>query len=59
MKIVFQDLVAVANAEGKFYTFGNICPHARGPIDEGSLRVVLSSVPSTPPSGTSELEKKR
>jgi nitrite reductase/ring-hydroxylating ferredoxin subunit len=37
MKIVFQDLVAVANAEGKFYAFGNICPHAGGPIGDGFL----------------------
>jgi nitrite reductase/ring-hydroxylating ferredoxin subunit len=45
MKIVFQDLVAVANAEGKFYAFGNICPHAGGPIGDGFLEGCIVECP--------------
>jgi nitrite reductase/ring-hydroxylating ferredoxin subunit len=45
MKIVFKDLVAVANAEGKFYSFGNICPHAGGPIGEGFLEGCVVECP--------------
>jgi 3-phenylpropionate/trans-cinnamate dioxygenase ferredoxin subunit len=45
MKIVFQDLVAVANAEGQFYAFGNICPHAAGPIGEGYLEGCVVECP--------------
>lgn len=37
MKIVFNDLVVVANAEGRLHAFGNVCPHAAGPIGEGWL----------------------
>jgi naphthalene 1,2-dioxygenase system ferredoxin subunit len=37
MKIVFNNLVVVANAEGNFHAFGNVCPHAAGPIGEGFL----------------------
>jgi len=37
MKIVFNNLVAVANAGGRFYAFGNVCPHAAGPLGEGFL----------------------
>ena len=37
MKIVFNNLVVVANVEGRFHAFGNICPHAAGPIGEGFL----------------------
>jgi nitrite reductase/ring-hydroxylating ferredoxin subunit len=37
MKIVFDDLAVVANAEGRFHAFGNVCPHAAGPIGEGFL----------------------
>jgi nitrite reductase/ring-hydroxylating ferredoxin subunit len=37
MKIVFHDLVVVANADGRLHAFGNICPHALGPIGEGWL----------------------
>lgn len=36
-RIVFDNLVAVANYEGNFHAFGNICPHAAGPIGEGFL----------------------
>lgn len=45
MKIVFKDLVAVANAEGKFYAFGNICPHAGGPIGDGFLEGCIVECP--------------
>jgi nitrite reductase/ring-hydroxylating ferredoxin subunit len=37
MKIVFNDLVVVANVGGCFHAFGNVCPHAAGPIGEGFL----------------------
>jgi naphthalene 1,2-dioxygenase ferredoxin component len=37
MKIVFNNLAVVANAEGNFHAFGNVCPHAAGPIGEGFL----------------------
>ncbi|HEY4041002.1 MAG TPA: Rieske 2Fe-2S domain-containing protein [Rhodopila sp.] len=37
MKIVFNNLAVVANSEGNFHAFGNICPHAGGPIGEGWL----------------------
>jgi len=37
MKIVFNNLAVVAHTEGKFYAFGNVCPHAAGPIGEGFL----------------------
>jgi nitrite reductase/ring-hydroxylating ferredoxin subunit len=37
MKIVFHGLVAVANVEGRLHAFGNVCPHAAGPIGEGFL----------------------
>jgi nitrite reductase/ring-hydroxylating ferredoxin subunit len=45
MKIVFQDLVAVAQAEGKFYAFGNVCPHAGGPIGDGFLEGCIVECP--------------
>jgi nitrite reductase/ring-hydroxylating ferredoxin subunit len=45
MKIVFKDLVAVANAEGKFHAFGNICPHAGGPIGDGFLEGCIVECP--------------
>ena len=38
MRIVFNNLVAVANSGGNFHAFGNVCPHAGGPIGEGSLQ---------------------
>jgi nitrite reductase/ring-hydroxylating ferredoxin subunit len=36
-KVVFNDLVALANIEGNFYAFGNVCPHAGGPLGEGFI----------------------
>jgi nitrite reductase/ring-hydroxylating ferredoxin subunit len=37
MKIVFDELAVIAHAEGRFHAFGNVCPHAAGPIGEGFL----------------------
>lgn len=45
MKIVFNDLVALANVEGQFYAFGNICPHAGGPIGDGFLEGCVVECP--------------
>jgi nitrite reductase/ring-hydroxylating ferredoxin subunit len=45
MKIVFHDLVVVANAAGRLHAFGNICPHAQGPIGEGWLEGCVVECP--------------
>ena len=45
MKIVFNDLVVIANAEGEFHAFGNVCPHAAGPIGEGFLEGCVVECP--------------
>jgi 3-phenylpropionate/trans-cinnamate dioxygenase ferredoxin subunit len=45
MKVVFHDLVVIANAEGNFYAFGNVCPHAAGPIGEGFLEGCIVECP--------------
>ena len=37
MKVVFDNLVVVARVDGHFHAFGNVCPHAAGPIGEGFL----------------------
>jgi len=37
MKVVFDNLVVVAKIDGHFHAFGNVCPHAAGPIGEGFL----------------------
>jgi nitrite reductase/ring-hydroxylating ferredoxin subunit len=37
MKIVFNELAVVANVLGRFHAFGNVCPHAAGPLGEGFL----------------------
>jgi len=37
MKIVCNGEVVVANVGCRFYAFGNICPHAEGPLGEGFL----------------------
>jgi nitrite reductase (NADH) small subunit/3-phenylpropionate/trans-cinnamate dioxygenase ferredoxin subunit len=37
MKIVCNDLAVVANVQGRFHAFGNVCPHAAGPLGEGFL----------------------
>jgi len=45
MKIVFNDLVVVAKAGGRFHAFGNVCPHAAGPIGEGFLEGCIVECP--------------
>jgi naphthalene 1,2-dioxygenase system ferredoxin subunit len=45
MKIVFNNLVVVANVQGQFHAFGNVCPHAAGPIGEGFLDGVVVECP--------------
>jgi nitrite reductase/ring-hydroxylating ferredoxin subunit len=45
MKIVFNDLAVVAHTEGNFYAFGNVCPHAGGPIGEGFLEGCVVECP--------------
>jgi nitrite reductase/ring-hydroxylating ferredoxin subunit len=37
MLIVWNNLVVVARADDQFWAFGNVCPHAKGPIGEGFL----------------------
>jgi nitrite reductase (NADH) small subunit len=37
MKVVFNELAVVANVGGRFHAFGNVCPHAAGPLGEGFL----------------------
>jgi naphthalene 1,2-dioxygenase ferredoxin component len=37
MKIVCDGLAVVANSQGRLHAFGNICPHADGPLGEGFL----------------------
>jgi nitrite reductase/ring-hydroxylating ferredoxin subunit len=45
MTIVCDGRVVVANAEGRFYAFGNICPHAEGPLGEGFLDGLVVECP--------------
>ena len=46
MKIVFHELAVVAHAEdGNFYAFGNVCPHAGGPIGEGFIEGCIVECP--------------
>jgi len=45
MKIVCDGLVVVANAAGRFHAFGNVCPHAEGPLGEGFLDGVIVECP--------------
>lgn len=37
MKIVLGERAVVANVQGRFHAFGNVCPHAAGPLGEGFL----------------------
>lgn len=30
--------VVLANVDGTYYALGNLCTHAEGPLDEGTLR---------------------
>lgn len=45
MKIVCDGVVVVANAAGRFYAFGNVCPHAGGPLGEGFLEGLTVECP--------------
>jgi nitrite reductase/ring-hydroxylating ferredoxin subunit len=45
MKIVCDGRVVVANAAGRFHAFGNICPHADGPLGEGFLDGLIVECP--------------
>jgi nitrite reductase/ring-hydroxylating ferredoxin subunit len=45
MKVVYNALAVVARAEGEFYAFGNVCPHAAGPIGEGVLKGCVVKCP--------------
>jgi nitrite reductase/ring-hydroxylating ferredoxin subunit len=45
MKIVCGGQVVVANVEGRFHAFGNICPHAEGPLGEGFLDGLIVECP--------------
>ncbi|MGE3304309.1 MAG: Rieske 2Fe-2S domain-containing protein [Hyphomonadaceae bacterium] len=45
LKSVYHDLAVVAHAEGNFYSFGNVCPHAAGPIAEGWLEGCVVECP--------------
>lgn len=45
MRIVFHNLVVIAHAEGNFYAFGNVCPHAAGPIGDGFLEGCVVECP--------------
>jgi nitrite reductase/ring-hydroxylating ferredoxin subunit len=37
MKIVCDERAVVANVQGRFHAFGNVCPHAGGPLGGGFL----------------------
>ena len=37
MMIVCDGQIVLANVEGHYHAFGNICPHAEGPLGEGFL----------------------
>ena len=37
MKIVCDERAVVANVQGRFHAFANVCPHAGGPLGEGFL----------------------
>lgn len=43
--IIAGTAVAVANVEGTFYAVSNSCPHADGPLGEGSLEGPLLTCP--------------
>jgi len=45
MKIVCDGRIAVANVEGRFHAFANICPHAEGPLGEGFLDGLIIECP--------------
>ena len=45
MRIVLDGLAVVANVQGRLHAFGNICPHAGGPIGEGFLEECVVECP--------------
>jgi nitrite reductase/ring-hydroxylating ferredoxin subunit len=45
MKIVSDGLAVIANAGGDYYAFGNVCPHAAGPIGDGFLEGCVVECP--------------
>ena len=45
MKIVCSGLAVVANADGTLHAFGNVCPHAAGPIGDGFLEDCVVECP--------------
>lgn len=47
MKLVNVDGsdVVVANVDGKFCAFGNVCPHEEGPLAEGELDGTVVTCP--------------
>jgi nitrite reductase (NADH) small subunit len=45
MKIVCDGMVVVANAAGGLHAFGNVCPHAGGPLGEGFLEGLTVECP--------------
>lgn len=45
MTIVCDGRVVLANVDGRFYAFGNICPHAEGPLGEGFLDGLVVECP--------------
>ena len=45
MKIVFNELAVIANIQGRLHAFGNVCPHAAGPLGEGFLDGAIVECP--------------
>jgi nitrite reductase/ring-hydroxylating ferredoxin subunit len=45
MKIVCDGVVVVAYAAGRFHAFGNVCPHAGGPLGDGVLDGLIVECP--------------
>jgi nitrite reductase (NADH) small subunit len=40
-----DQVVALFNVEGKFYALDGVCPHAGGPLGEGTLRGSIVTCP--------------
>ena len=53
MKIVFNELFVIANIQGRLHAFGNVYPHAAGPLGEDFWTVPSSSARGTARNGTS------
>lgn len=45
MKMVCDGQAVVANAQGRFHAFGNVCPHAEGRLGEGFLDGLIVECP--------------